>query len=134
VDVSLVPARVTRLLAVREDEDEVEVEDEDEVEEEDKDEVEEVHLSLWRRRYPLLLAMWLSSLLGQSLLMRRWRWRRSLWTRRPSGRWLRSSCRLMGKPVSLMWPRSLLLRRGKPSSNQARKSKFNFEHVILFWS
>jgi hypothetical protein len=47
VDVSLIPARVTRLLAVREDEDEyeVEVEDEAEVEEEDVDEVEEVHLS-----------------------------------------------------------------------------------------
>jgi hypothetical protein len=121
--VSLVLARVTRLLAVREDEDEVEVEDEAEVQ--DVDEVEEVHLSFWRRRYPLLLAMWLPSPLGQSLLMRRWRWR-TLWTRRLSGRWLRRSCELVGKPVSLMWPRILLLRRGKPSSNRARKSKFNF--------
>jgi hypothetical protein len=134
VDVSLVPARVTRLLAVREDEDEVEVEDEAGVEEEDVDEVEEVHLSFWRRRrYPLLLATWLPSPLGRSLLMRRWRWR-TLWTRRLSGRWLRRRCGLVGKPVSLMWPRSLLLRRGKPSSNRARKSKFNFLHVISFWS
>jgi hypothetical protein len=85
VDVSLVPACVTRLLAVREDEDEVEVEDEDMVEEEDVDEVEEVHLSLWRRRYPLLLATWLPSPLGQSLLVRRWRGR-TLWMRRLSGR------------------------------------------------
>jgi hypothetical protein len=123
VDVSLVPACVTRLLAVREDEDEVE--DEAEVEEEDVDEVEEVHLSFWRRRSPLLLAMWLPSPLGRSLLMRRWRWR-TLWTRRLSGRWLRRSCGLIGKLVSLMWPRSLLLRRGKPSSNRARKSKFHF--------
>jgi hypothetical protein len=81
VDVNLVLARVTCLLAVREDE--VEVEDKDEVEEED--EVEEVHLSFWRRRYPLLLETWLPSLLGRSLLMQRWRWRRILWTRRPSG-------------------------------------------------
>jgi hypothetical protein len=125
VDVSLIPARITRLLAVREDEDEVQEEDVDEVEEEDVDEVEEVHLSFWRRRYPLLLATWLPSPLGRSLLMRRWRWR-TLWTRRLSGRWLRRSCGLVGKPVSLMWPRSLLLGRGKPSSNQARKSKFNF--------
>jgi hypothetical protein len=124
VDVSLIPARVTRLLAVREDEDEVEVEDEAKVEEEDVDEVEEVHLSFWRRRYPLLLAMWLPSPLGRSLLMRMWRWR-TLWTRRLSGRWLRRSCGIMGKPMSLMWLRSLLLRRGKPSSNRARKSKFN---------
>jgi hypothetical protein len=44
VDANLVPACVTRLLAVSEDE--VEVEDKDEVEEEeDKDGVEEVHLS-----------------------------------------------------------------------------------------
>jgi hypothetical protein len=133
VDVSLVPACVTRLLAVREDEAEVEVEDEAGVEEEDMDEVEEVHLSFWRRRYPLLLVTWLPSPLGQSLLMRRWRWR-TLWTRRMSGRWLRRSCGLMGKPVSLMWPWSLLLRRGKPSSNRARKSKFNLQHVISFWS
>jgi hypothetical protein len=125
VDVSLVLACVSRLLAVREDENEVEVEDEAEVEEEDVDEVEEVHLSFWRRRYPLLLAMWPPSTLDQSLLMRRWRWR-TLWTRRLSERWLRRSCGLVGKPVSLMWPRSLLLRMGKPSSNRARKSKFNF--------
>jgi hypothetical protein len=57
------------LLAVREDGDEVEVEveEEDEVEGEDEDKVEEVHLSFWRRRYPLLLAMWLPSPLGRSL-------------------------------------------------------------------
>jgi hypothetical protein len=44
------------------------------------------------------------------------------------------SCGLMGKLMSLMWSSSLLLRRGKPSSNRARKSKINFELLISFWS
>jgi hypothetical protein len=44
------------------------------------------------------------------------------------------SCGLVGKLVSLMLSSSLLLRRGKPSSNRARESKINFEHVISFWS
>jgi hypothetical protein len=112
-------------LTCRKDEDQVEGQEEDEVEGkeevEDEDEVEEeVHLSFWAT-YPLLLATWLPSMLGQSLLMRRWRWRRSLWTRRWSGRWLRRSCGLVGNPCPSCGPGAYY--RGGESPPQTRQER-----------